>query len=157
MHLTKRVLKKKAQPVDWKKPFENQKLAVQMIHFMQQQNGIGLAAPQIGISKRLFVMYTDKQYRYCFNPSIITVSNETSIIDEGCLSFKEIYYKIERPKIVNVLYYDYLGNKKTEVLDGISARCFLHELDHLDGIVFKQRLENKVPTKYNYASFKPRS
>lgn len=157
MHLTKRVLKKKAQPVDWKKPFENQKLAVQMTHYMISQGGIGLAAPQIGESKRIFVMHTNQTYRMCFNPQLVAVSKETALINEGCLSYKGDFYEIERPRIIDVLYYDYMGNPKKETLAGITARCFLHELDHLDGIVFKQRLENKVPKKYDYANIKSRS
>ena len=157
MHLTKRVLKKKASLVDWKEPFKNQKLAVELIKFMQQENGIGLAAPQVGISQRLFVMYTEQRYRMCFNPQLLAVSKDSDLYTEGCLSFKDDYYDIERPTTIDVSYCDYLGNKKKETLSGISARCFLHELDHLDGIVFKQRLENKVPEKFNYANIKSRS
>jgi len=154
MHLTKRILKKKAVPFDWSKPFENQKIAVQMINFMQHEGGIGLAAPQVGIGRRLFVMYTEGKYRTCFNPQLLTTSAKTSRFTEGCLSFKGNFYEIERPSVIDVLYYDYMGKAKHETLAGISARCFLHELDHLDGIVFKQRLENKVPKKYNYANIK---
>jgi len=154
MRLTKRILKKKALDVEWSNPTENQRLAVKMIHFMKQEHGIGLAAPQIGIGKRLFVMHTDGKYRMCFNPKLLSVSKEIETYNEGCLSFKDIFYNIERPATIEVLYYDYIGNSFKEELTGISARCFLHELDHLDGIVFKQRLEKKVPKKYDYANIK---
>lgn len=149
MKLVKRVLNKKAQPFDFKDPIANQKIAVELANIMLSQKGIGLAAPQCGISKRVFVMFTDK-WRYCFNPVLISYSSETTKITEGCLSFPGEYIELERPAEINVEYYDYMGNKTNEKLDGISARCFLHELDHCDGIVFQNRLENKVAKKYQY-------
>jgi peptide deformylase len=157
MHLTKRILKKKSVPYTFDKPFENQKTAVEMINFMQSNGGIGLAAPQVGIGKRLFVMYTSGKFRTCFNPELLNVSRTTELYTEGCLSFNGDFYEIERPNTIDVLYYNYMGKAAHETLTGIDTRCFLHELDHLNGIVFKQRLENKVPKKYNYAIIKSRS
>ena len=149
MKLVKRVLHKKAQPFNWQDPVANQKIAVELANIMLSQKGIGLAAPQCGVSKRLFVMFTDK-WRYCFNPELVSYSNETNTITEGCLSFPGEYIELERPSSIEVKYYDYMGNVTSETLEGITARCFLHELDHCDGIVFQDRLNNKVAKKYQY-------
>ena len=144
LKLTKRVLHKEAKPVVFDKPFQLQKLAVRMIEFMAQNNGIGLAAPQIGVSKRLFVMASDDfedKFKYFFNPSILESSKETNIDIEGCLSFPGKFLEVERPNWIKIEYHDYLGNKFTdEELSGYTARCYLHELDHLNGITFNERV-----------------
>ena len=144
LKLTKRVLHKEAKPVVFDKPFQLQKLAVSMIGFMVENNGIGLAAPQVGISKRLFVMKSDDfqdTFKYFFNPSVLESSKETNIDIEGCLSFPGKFLEVERPNWIKIEYYDYLGNKfADEELSGYTARCFLHELDHLDGITFNERV-----------------
>ena len=90
LKLTKRVLYKEAKPVVFDKPMQLQKLAVGMMGFMVENKGIGLAAPQVGISKRLFVMYSadwQDRFKYFFNPSVLEYSKETNIDTEGCLSF----------------------------------------------------------------------
>jgi peptide deformylase len=144
LKLTKRVLHKEATPYVFDKPFQLQKLAVSMIGFMVDNNGIGLAAPQVGISKRLFVMKSDDfqdTFKYFFNPSVLESSKETNIDIEGCLSFPGKFLEVERPNWIKIEYYDYLGNKfADEELSGYTARCFLHELDHLDGITFNERV-----------------
>jgi len=144
LKLTKRVLHKEATPYVFDKPFQLQKLAVSMIGFMVDNNGIGLAAPQLGISKRLFVMKSDDfqdTFKYFFNPSVLESSKETNIDIEGCLSFPGKFLEVERPNWIKIEYYDYLGNKfADEELSGYTARCYLHELDHLDGITFNERV-----------------
>tara|TARA_B100000809_G_C15056772_1_gene500925 strand:+ start:137 stop:598 length:462 start_codon:yes stop_codon:yes gene_type:complete len=144
LKLTKRVLHKEAKPVVFDKPMQLQKLAVMMMGFMVENNGIGLAAPQVGISKRLFVMFSkDWQdgFKYFYNPSVSESSKETNIDTEGCLSFPGEYLEIERSNWIKIEYHDYLGNKfADEELNGYTARCFLHELDHLDGITFNKRV-----------------
>ena len=157
LRLTKKVLRKKAEPVTFEDPIENQRLAVEMSHFMLAENGIGLSANQCGIAKRLFVMFTDRKWRHCFNPEIVNLSDRETEYPEGCLSFKGDTYNITRPSEVSVKYQDYMGNYKFEHLAGISARCFLHELDHLNGIVFEQRFKQTVPGNYDYANIKSRS
>jgi len=144
LKLTKRVLHKEAKPVVFDKPFQLQKLAVRMIEFMAQSNGIGLAAPQVGISKRLFVMSSDDwkdKFRYFFNPSVLENSKETNIDIEGCLSFPGKFLEVERSNSVKISYHDYLGTEFRDELFGYTARCFLHELDHLDGITFNERVD----------------
>jgi len=144
LKLTKRVLHKEAKPVVFDKPMQLQKLAVGMMGYMVEKKGIGLAAPQVGISKRLFVMYSEDwqdKFKYFFNPSVLESSKQTNIDTEGCLSFPGEYLEIERPNWIKVEYHDYLGTKfSDEELIGYTVRCFLHELDHLDGITFNERV-----------------
>ena len=144
LKLTKRILHNKAKPVVFDKPIQLQKLAVMMMQFMVENKGIGLAAPQVGISKRLFVMYSEDwqdKFKYFFNPSVLESSKHTNIDKEGCLSFPEEFLEIERANWVRIEYHDYLGTKfSDEELIGYTARCFLHELDHLDGITFDERV-----------------
>lgn len=145
LKLTKKVLHNKAKEVVFDKPFQLQKLAVDMISFMVENNGIGLAAPQVGISKRLFVMFSEDfkdKFMYFFNPSVIQESEECELGAEGCLSFPGEVLEVNRAKHITAKFYDYLGNEKNMKLSGLSARCFLHELDHLDGITFHERVDN---------------
>ena len=143
--LTKRVLNKEAKPIVFDKPMQLQKLGVRMIQFMVENKGIGLAGPQIGISKRLFVMASEDfkdRFKVFFNPSVRETSEETNIDIEGCLSFPGEHLAIERPNSVKISYHDYLGTEFKDELFGYTARCFLHELDHLDGINFQERTNN---------------
>ena len=110
-----------------------------MLEFMRTKQGIGLAAPQIGLSKRLFVMEIAGQTRACFNPEITDVSPEVEEMAEGCLSFPGRSCTIKRPREISVRYQNYRGDWYTERLDGLMARCFQHELDHLDGIIMQDR------------------
>jgi peptide deformylase len=75
----------------------------------------------------------------CFNPEIIEESEEIILMEEGCLSYPGLFVKIKRPKTIKVKFADHTGEYKTETFDGITARCFLHELDHMNGINFLQR------------------
>ena len=143
--LTKRVLNNKAKPVVFDKPMQLQKLGVRMIQFMVEHKGIGLAGPQIGISKRLFVMASkdfQSVFKVFFNPVITESSEETNFNTEGCLSFPGINLEIKRSTIIKIEYYDHFGNKFTDTLTEQTARCFQHELDHLDGINFQERTNN---------------
>jgi len=137
--LTKKVLTKAATPIDFSNPQLNQTLAQRMLEFMRAQGGIGLAAPQIGISKRVFVMQIDRLAAFCFNPEIVSSSDERMIFDEGCLSFPGEQLSISRPKHIEVRYQNYAGEWTTSRLSGLASICFQHELDHLDGIVFHNR------------------
>lgn len=143
--LTKRVLNNKAKYVVFDKPMQLQKLGVRMIQFMVEHKGIGLAGPQIGISKRLFVMASkdfQSVFKVFFNPVITESSEETNFDTEGCLSFPGINLEIKRSTTIKIEYYDHFGNKFTDTLTEKTARCFLHELDHLDGINFQERTNN---------------
>jgi peptide deformylase len=112
-----------------------------MIKFMLMNNGIGLAANQIGITKRVFVMGSNvipgfpKPFAV-FNPRILEVSEDTIADGEGCLSYPGLWLVIKRPKNAKVEYQDSDGNTITAEVDGLVARCFLHEYDHLNGTCF---------------------
>ena len=143
MKLTNRVLKNRAKPVDFKYPLQNDVMSQDMIEFMRAENGIGLAAPQIGISRRVFVMEIGNQKWVCFNPEIIRHSQNVVDFNEGCLSFKGDSCIIRRPESIEVRYQNYRGEWQQETLDGLVARCFQHELDHLDGITMWDRYKEQ--------------
>jgi peptide deformylase len=95
--------------------------------------GLGLAAPQIGIPVRAFAMMSEKII-VCFNPRIIDESDEVIVLEEGCLSYPELFVKVKRPRRIKVRYEEPNGETVTKTFDGITARVFQHELDHLNGI-----------------------
>ena len=103
---------------------------------MSSYSGLGLAANQCGIFERVFVIGTDQFQIACINPKILSTSAEVIKEGEGCLSFPALSLKIERPSWVEVEFTTENGEVKQMRLDGITARCFQHELDHLNGIKF---------------------
>ena len=119
---------------------------------LKTEAGIGLAGPQIGLLKRLFVMDTspltdddssvEKIEEAVINPEIVEKSSETVIYNEGCLSIPGIYRDVIRPEKIRVRYQDVSFNTIEKELDGIQARIFQHEYDHLDGILFIDRLNS---------------
>lgn len=139
MKLTKQVLYRSAKPVGFLHPETNQQIAQDMLALMRAKGGIGLAATQCGMSLRLFVMEIDNQSRQCFNPVVEQASLDNCAFTEGCLSFPGKQYTIYRPAQIKVKYQDYRGDWHHERLAGIEARCFQHELDHLDGITMQKR------------------
>jgi peptide deformylase len=116
-------------------------LARDMLDTMYDAPGIGLAAPQIGVMKRIVVMDLAKEDEepapmVLINPEILKVSEETQVTEEGCLSIPELYYEVERPAEVTVRYTD-LDGKTIEVeAKERLAVCMQHELDHLDGVLY---------------------
>jgi peptide deformylase len=110
-----------------------------MTRIMHSEQGVGLSANQIGIDTRLFIMEFDDKVTPCFNPEIIQASEETVLGQEGCLSFPDLELKIKRPSWLSVSYQDISGNRVHEIVTGIKARCYSHELDHLNGIRFIDR------------------
>ena len=147
MRLTRKVLKNKAKPYTFGNPTRNQFLAQAMMDIMRREKGIGLAAPQLGMSKRLFVMCVDGHERVCFNPEITEMSTNQVEYREGCLSYKKDSCTITRPEAISVRYQNYRGDWYAERLDGLMARCFQHELDHLDGITMHDRYKEQNATK----------
>jgi peptide deformylase len=116
-----------------------------MIKLMLAERGMGLAANQIGITKRFFAIGhesfdTFQKHVIIWNPQVINFSEEKVIDVEGCLSFKDIFVKVERPKIIEIQYETTQGDTKFAKLDGMESKCFQHELDHLDGITFNKRV-----------------
>jgi len=121
----------------------NHVLAQTMSDFMHQEHAIGLAASQVGIPQRVFVMSIEDRQWHCFNPEIIQSSQNVVDFNEGCLSFKGDSCIIKRPESISVRYQNHSGEWYQEVLDGLAARCFQHELDHLDGITMWDRYKEQ--------------
>ena len=120
---------------------EEQKLMDDMLDTMYLANGIGLAAIQIGIPKRIIVMdiskeKEEKKPRYFVNPVIKNKDSLKATYEEGCLSVPNQFAEIDRPSKCEVEYLDYDGNKKILKADGLLATCIQHEMDHLEGILF---------------------
>lgn len=115
-----------------------------MFETMYDAKGVGLAAPQVALSKKLFVMDVSagketKERIICINPQIVDTKGKV-VNEEGCLSFPGIYFEVERPEIVTVQAIDLNGKEFTFEVDGLAARCVLHEKDHIDGKVFIEYL-----------------
>ena len=109
---------------------------------MMHYEGIGLSANQIGISERVFIMMLNMETEEtitCFNPRIIKRYDDNVWCEEGCLSFPDEIINVERPDRIVVKYEDEDGKEHKIKLSGMAARVFLHEFDHLEGIVFTQR------------------
>ena len=120
------------------------KLVDDMFDTMYEAPGIGLAAPQIGVLKRFFVVDVgddeDRDPRCFINPEITARSDETSVQEEGCLSLPKLYGDVERAVRITVRFQDRNGATSTLDADGMLARCIQHEMDHLDGILFVDHL-----------------
>ena len=116
-----------------------------MLETMYAAPGIGLAAIQIGIPKRVIVMDLaregdEPQPRYFVNPEILWTSDDLAVYEEGCLSVPDFYEDVERPARCRVRYLDYQGEIREEECDDMLATCLQHEIDHLKGILFIDHL-----------------
>ena len=105
---------------------------------MKMYAGLGLAANQCGIFERVFVIGSEDFQFACINPKIIQSSPEMDKQPEGCLSYPAVYLKVPRPKWIDVEFWTEEGKQVQTRLEGLSARCFAHELDHLNGIRFTE-------------------
>lgn len=114
-------------------------LIKEMAKVMFTQGGIGLAAPQCGVKKRIFIMGNPEELIACINPKVVALSEERATSQEGCLSFPNLWINVKRPSTVKVSYQNVLGEETEIELDGLHARVFLHEFDHLMGVTFDQR------------------
>ncbi len=103
---------------------------------MKLYGGIGLSANQCGVRARVFIIGTDQFQIVCINPKVIKTSADLQKDNEGCLSFPALYLKIARPIWCDVGFYDENGQYREMRLEGLTARCFLHELDHMNGVKF---------------------
>ena len=116
-------------------------LKEQMVDLMVKHKGIGLSACQVGLNMRCFVIGETKESAIMvINPKILSFSEETELAPEGCLSFPDMFLNIARPKTVSAEWLDEHGEKQSGTLDGYGARCFLHEFDHLNGVVYKEKV-----------------
>ena len=122
-----------------------EKFEYDMIKLMIESRGMGLAANQIGITKRFFAIGSEtfdklKNPVIMWNPSVVRESEEKTLDEEGCLSFLGVFVKVERPKQVTVQWQNKKGETLMQHLDGMESKCFQHELDHLNGITFNTKV-----------------
>lgn len=141
IQLGEAVLRKKAKeaPVEKIKSKEIQDLIKDMIEILKgEEIGVGLAAPQIGVDKRIFILKDVKKNKYFvfINPKILNLSKEARSMPEGCLSVRDYWGKVKRAGKVSVEARDETGEKFEKNFSGLSAQIVQHEIDHLNGILF---------------------
>lgn len=121
-------------------PIDPVELAKNLTETMLKNNGLGLSANQCGLPYRVFVL-ANNPVMACFNPRVIDASYETEIaLEEGCLSYPYLYLKVKRPRMIKVRYTMPNGETVTEKFDGLTARVFLHEMDHMEGVNFTTKV-----------------
>ncbi len=135
-----KTLKKKAKRVD-KIDDTIRNIAASMVDTMLANNGVGISGNQVGILKRIIVVLVNNEPKVMVNPEVIFTSDEVIKESEGCLSFPGQFYDVPRPQKVTVKYRNLSGHPMLETHEGLTARCLLHEIDHLDGVVFTDRKE----------------
>jgi len=133
------ILKTELDKFDFQNPPTDPiQLAHDLAETMLAKGGIGISANQIGLPYRVFAMMAEKII-VCFNPILLSASDEQIVLEEGCLSYPNLFVKIKRPQEIRVRYTEPNGNIITEKFSGMTARVFQHELDHLNGIVYTKR------------------
>ena len=139
-----KILREKIPEFDFSNPaVDPVELEKQMIETMFAHDGIGLAANQVGMPIRMFVMghrNTPEAAQAFFNPSVVKHIDIIDDLEEGCLSFPGIFVKIKRPRKILARWQNSQGEWQESEFDGYNCKCFLHELDHLEGIVFQDRV-----------------
>lgn len=111
-------------------------IAKEMVGIMYSGDGVGLAAPQVGLSIRLIVVDIGDGWDAYINPEIIEKSDEIIVGEEGCLSIPEVFEEVPRPRWIKIKYQDFNGNYHEELKEDYAARVFAHEIDHLEGKLF---------------------
>ncbi|MDR1325947.1 MAG: peptide deformylase [Treponema sp.] len=129
------------------------KVAEELIVALHKGKGVGLAGPQVSLMKRIFVVHVEKDIpRVFINPSILETSLETVKYEEGCLSIPRVYADVIRPGAVRIQAWNEKGRAFTLDAEGVLARVILHEYDHLEGILFIDRLSElkrkRIITKF---------
>ncbi len=121
---------------------DTKEFAKELVDSMWKNSGLGISANQIGYPYRVFAMRgeTKKESMVCFNPKIKDFSPEMNTMEEGCLSLPDVYGKVVRPAHVAISYQNEDGKEEGQLASGLTARVFQHELDHLDGILFTDRM-----------------
>lgn len=133
------ILMRPTQKFDFENPpMDPEELANQLLTVMAGQGGIGLSANQVGLPYSVFVIHGDPFA--CFNPMIVDVSEETADLEEGCLTFPGLYVTVTRPKHIRLRFTTIRGNVETQKFTGMTARIIQHEMDHLEGKLFFNRV-----------------
>ena len=127
---------------------DTRQLAREMLQSMYSAKGIGLAAPQVGISKELLVIdinFEDSAAEplILINPEITAFGSTLNSYEEGCLSIPGVYLNVIRPSTIKLKYRDEMGRPRKMNADGLLARCIQHEVDHLKGVLFVDRVTSK--------------
>lgn len=120
----------------------------EMISVVKTYRSVGLAAVQIGYLKRLFITYVQNKVKVFINPEIMSYSDLKVVLEEGCLSTPDTYYKVSRPHKITVKAIDEQGKEFTLKAEKLLARVIQHEYDHLEGIMFYERVPGLDTTKY---------
>jgi peptide deformylase len=147
-YLGDRVLRQSTKRIS-KVDDEVRQLARHMLQTMYTEDGIGLAAPQVGVQKQLLVVDCELDDPttppfVLINPAIKKSSKETCVIQEGCLSVPGVFLDVTRPEMIEVSYKDENGRPRTLRATGLLARVIQHEMDHLNGVMFVDRVENQL-------------
>ncbi|NJO40471.1 MAG: peptide deformylase [Cyanobacteria bacterium CRU_2_1] len=128
---------------------EIRRLARQMLQTMYTEDGIGLAAPQVGLAKQLLVVDSDPEDAtnlplVLINPVISKFSRDVCVLQEGCLSIPKVFLDVTRPEVIEVSYKDEQGRPQKLTAKGLLSRVIQHEIDHLNGIMFVDRVDNTL-------------
>ena len=140
---TASILKEPTERFNFDNPqVDPEQLAQQLAETMILHNGVGLAAPQVGLPLSVFVVGNPNDRETImamFNPNVVDAMGEDTYLEEGCLTFPGLYIKIKRPQQVRVRFTDMNGETTTTKYTGMTARAIQHEYDHLQGVLFKQK------------------
>lgn len=136
-----KILRTKSTPLEKEEiNDELRKILDDMVETMRLANGVGLASNQVNIDRRYFVLEIDNIVKKCINPEILEILEPSVEVEEGCLSIPGIYKKVARPNKIRVSYLNENGEKIEEVMEGLWAKAFQHETDHINGMMFIDRL-----------------
>jgi hypothetical protein len=136
-----KILRTKSTPLEKEEiNDELRKTLDEMVETMRLANGVGLASNQVDIDRRYFVLEIDEIVKKCINPEILEILDDNVEMEEGCLSIPGIFKRVARPNKIKVRYLDENGNVVEEVMEGLWAKAFQHETDHINGMMFIDRL-----------------
>ena len=155
LYLGNEILRQKAKPIEKIGP-EYKQIAQELLKVLNEEKGVGLAGPQVGLMERIFVVHVSgDEPRIFINPSIIETSLETLKYEEGCLSIPNLYADVIRPAAIKVQAWNEAGKSFTIEASGLLARVILHEIDHLEGKLFIDRISefkrSKIIEKFEKA------
>ncbi len=147
------VLRQVAEPVD---AFDEELKGIVkgMLALMHQSEGVGLAGPQVGLKRRIFVMNATGKPEdeiTMINPRILEKQGEATVFEEGCLSFPGIYAEVERPDSCTVEYWTVAGERREEGFTGFPSRVIQHEYDHLEGVLLVDRMSRADKLRHKNA------
>lgn len=136
-----KVLWERTKDFDFSRPaIHPRQLATSLLHTMSSRGGLGLSANQVGFPYRVFVMGHGNTFCCMFNPEIVETSGENDSIQEGCLTYPNLFLRVKRASRIKVRWTDENSQPREETFDGYTARIIQHEMDHLDGTCFTKRV-----------------